>query len=262
MTTTSGASLTVTDGVAELRLDAPQTGNALGPQLSAELREHAQALQGRDDVRAVLLSASGKAFCVGGDIRHFASAADPEAALHAVAGDLHAALLALTQLDAPVVARVQGAAAGAGLSLVCAADVAIASTSASFTSAYTRIGLSPDGGQSWLLPRLIGLRRATDMLLNNPRVDAAEALRIGLVTEVVDDNALDARVHAVVAALADGPTPAFGATKRLLRASSTATFEEQLSAEADTIAGLAASPVGREGVAAFLGKRPPEFRSA
>jgi 2-(1,2-epoxy-1,2-dihydrophenyl)acetyl-CoA isomerase len=207
----------------------------------------------------VRLSAAGKMFSVGGDIGFFAAAADRYAALHALADDLHAGLISLSELDAPVVARVHGTAAGAGMSLVCAADIAIGSPSASFTVAYTGVGLSPDGGSSWLLPRLVGWRRAADLMLTNRRVKADEALAIGLLTEVVPEDELDARVDSVVARLAAGPTASYGAVKRLLRESATTPFAEQLRAEAHSIATLAAAPTGLEGVAAFLEKRPAVY---
>lgn len=251
--------LTVAGGVADLRLDNPDAGNAIDPAWARAFRAAAQSLRERDDVRVVRLSAAGKMFCVGGDLGFFAGADDRYAALHGLADDLHDGLLALADLDAPVVARVHGAAAGAGMSLVCAADIAIGSPGASFTVAYTGVGLSPDGGSSWLLPRLVGWRRAAELMITNRRVKAEEALAIGLLTELVPDDELDARVDAVVARLAAGPTASFGAVKRLLRDSATAEFGRQLHAEADSIATLAASPTGIEGVAAFLEKRPPAY---
>ena len=249
-------------GIARLTLAAPDTGNAIGPEMGAALRTHAETLAGRDDVRAVVFAAEGKAFCVGGDIRYFASAEDPEEAIHALAGDFHVAITALGEIDAPVIARVQGVAAGGGLSLVLAADLAVAAKSARFSCAYTRIGLSPDGGQSWLLPRIVGYRRAAELLLSNRVLDADEADRLGIVSEVVDDERLDARVDALAATIADGPLKAHGVVKRLLRRSATATLEEQLMRERESIAALAGTPAGREGVAAFVEKRRPEFRGA
>jgi len=252
-------SLSVADGVADLRLDTPDAGNAINPAWAAAFRAAAESLRHRDDVRVVRLSAAGKMFCVGGDLGFFAAADDRYAALHGLADDLHAGLIALAELDAPVVARVHGAAAGAGMGLVCAADIAIGSPAASFTVAYTGVGLSPDGGSSWLLPRLVGWRRAADLMLTNRRVKAQEALAIGLLTEVGEEDELDARVDAVVARLAAGPTASYGAVKRLLRESATTPFGPQLHAEADSIATLAAAPTGIEGVAAFLEKRPPVY---
>ena len=251
--------LAVSDGIADLRLDTPDVGNAIDPAWAEAFRDSARSLRDRDDVRVVRLSAAGKMFCVGGDLGFFAAADDRYAALHGLAENLHAGVIALAELDAPVVARVHGAAAGAGMSLVCAADIAIGSPAASFTVAYTGVGLSPDGGASWLLPRLVGLRRATDLMLTNRRVKAEEALAIGLLTELVPEDELDARVDEVVARLAVGPTASYGAVKRLLRSSATAELEPQLDAEADSIATLAASPTGIEGVAAFLAKRPAEY---
>ncbi|WP_372791291.1 enoyl-CoA hydratase/isomerase family protein [Paraconexibacter sp.] len=251
--------LDVTDGIATITLDQPDAGNAIGPDLARELRAAAEGLAERDDVRVVVLRSEGRFFCVGGDIQYFAGADAPEAALHALATDLHGALLALAALDAPVIARVHGAAAGAGMSLVCAADLAIGTPAASFTVAYTAIGLSPDGGSSWLLPRIVGHRVATELMLTNRRVKADEAKELGLLTEVVGDDELDARVAELAAKLAAGPRAAHGAVKRLLAASSRTAFADQLAAEADSISQLAGSPTGIEGAAAFLEKRPPAF---
>lgn len=254
--------LEVRAGVARLTLAAPERGNAMDPAWGAAFGAAVAELEGRDDVRVVLLRAEGRAFCVGGDVRHFASAEDPGAALRDLAGDLHAAMLALAALDAPVVAAVQGAAAGAGMSLVLAADIALAARAAHFAVAYAGVGLSADGGSSWWLPRLVGHRRAAELMLTNRRVGAEEAAAIGLVTEVVDDDALAARADALCAQLAQGPTGAYGAMRRLLRASSQAGYEEQLAAEAEAIATRAASPEGREGLAAFVERRAPRFPGA
>ncbi|MDO9407412.1 enoyl-CoA hydratase/isomerase family protein [Patulibacter sp.] len=257
--TAPAIAVAVDGGVATLTLARPDTGNAIDPVLARELREAAEGLAARDDVRAVLLRAEGKMFCVGGDVGFFASAPDRHAALHALAGDLHDGIRALVALDVPIVAAVQGAAAGAGMSLACAADVVIAGPAASFTVAYTAVGLSPDGGQSWTLPRLVGVRRAADMMLRNTRVKADEALRIGLVTEVVAQDALLERTTTVAHELAAGPTGALAATRRLLRASATATLDEQLDAERESIAVRGATAEAGEGIAAFLQRRPADF---
>lgn len=260
--TAPAVAVAVDGGVATLTLARPDTGNAIDPVLARELREAAEGLAARDDVRAVLLRAEGKLFCVGGDVGFFAGAPDRHAALHALAGDLHDGLRALLALDVPVVAAVQGAAAGAGMSLACAADVVIAGPAASFTVAYTAVGLSPDGGQSWTLPRLVGARRAADMMLRNTRVKADEALRIGLVTEVVGADELDDRAAAVARELAAGPTGALAATRRLLRSSDATTLDEQLDAERESIATRGATAEAGEGIAAFLERRPADFPGA
>jgi 2-(1,2-epoxy-1,2-dihydrophenyl)acetyl-CoA isomerase len=252
--------LRVEGGVARLTLNRPDAGNAMDPSLVAGLRVCASELERRDDVRVVVVDAVGKAFCVGGDLRYFASKGDDVgAAVLGLATELHAALAALVQLEAPVVAAVNGVVAGGGLSLVCTADLVFAAASATFTCAYTAVGLSPDGGSTWLLPRILGTRRAAELMLLNDRLNAHAALEAGLVTRVVADEDLEAEVEQMARTLAAGPTRAYGAVKRLLAASATATLEAQLADEAATIAALAASPDGREGVAAFLAKRPSAF---
>jgi 2-(1,2-epoxy-1,2-dihydrophenyl)acetyl-CoA isomerase len=251
--------LEIDDGVADLVLASPDTGNVLSKELAVQLRAAAESLADNDEVRVVVLSAEGKAFCVGGDLGFMAGAGDRLSALRGLADDAHAAQLALLDLPAPLVVRVQGVAAGIGMSFVACADIAIAGRSAAFVSAYSGVGLSPDGGQSWLLPRLVGLRRATELILTNRKLGADEALAIGLLTEVVDDDALEERTAEVAARLAKGPTVSFGAIRRLIREGATTPFAEHLDAEAHSISTLAASPTGREGVDAFLAKRRPDF---
>jgi 2-(1,2-epoxy-1,2-dihydrophenyl)acetyl-CoA isomerase len=198
-------------------------------------------------------------FCAGGNLGWMAAQPDREDALRELASVLHEGLGELLDLDVPIVAAVHGPAAGAGVSLALVADIAYAGRSANFTVAYTAVGLSPDGGCSWLLPRAVGHRRASELMLTNRRVDADEAAAIGLVTAVVDDAELDATARATAQRLASGPTEAFAATKRLLRSTWTAELDEQLDREAACIAELAGSPTGTEGVDAFLAKRPPDF---
>jgi 2-(1,2-epoxy-1,2-dihydrophenyl)acetyl-CoA isomerase len=249
----------INDGIAELWFDRGDAGNAVDLTAAAAFRDAAAALHERDDVRAVLLAGEGRMFCVGGDIGYFGSAEHRDEAITSLAGTCHDALRLLAGLDAPVVARVHGPAAGIGLSFALAADITIASDAAHFTTAYTGIGFSPDGGQTWLLPRMVGTKRAMELFLTNRRVKAAEALELGMVTEVVEADALDARVREVLEQLAAGPTAAYGAVKRLMGSSSTATFADQLEAEGSSIAQLADSPTGREGVAAFTEKRRPQY---
>ncbi|MCU0258208.1 MAG: enoyl-CoA hydratase-related protein [Solirubrobacteraceae bacterium] len=249
----------VAGGVARLTLNRPQAGNALDPELAAALADAAEGLHGRDDVRVVLLGAAGPMFCVGGDLGFMAQAPDPGAAVHALATDFHRAIEALAALPAPVVTVVRGVAAGGGLGLITVADLVLAGSSARFTMAYTAAGLSPDGGTTFFLPRLVGLRRAAELALLNERLSADAAREIGLVSRVVADDDLEAEADALAARLAAGPADAYAAVKRLLRASGAATLGEQLAAEADAIAANAGSPDGREGVAAFLEKRAPAF---
>jgi len=247
------------DGVARITFSAPERGNAIDAQWARQFRDIASALHRRSNLRVVMIRSQGKAFCVGGDLRAFAESADPGTALGGLADDLHAGLLMLTELDAPVIVSVQGAAAGAGMSLVLAADLAIAGAAASFTVAYTRVGLSPDGGCSYWLPRLVGHRRAKELMLTNRRVGADEAREIGVVNEVVEDAALEERAEELAAQVAVGPTSSYGTVKRLLEATERASLAEQLAAESAAIALAADSPNGREGIAAFVEKRRPAF---
>jgi len=248
-------SVSVRDCVAHVRLDRGDQGNPIDLALARSLLEAARRCQA-DDVRAVLLTAAGRSFCVGGDLREFAAAPDLRAHLLEVTDALHDALRIFTTLDAPVVAAVHGAVAGAGLGLVGVADIAVAAEDATFVAAYTGIGYSPDAGVTWSLPRLVGPATALDLLLTNRRLTAAEAQAAGLVSRVTAD--APGVAADLAARLAGGATGAFGATKRLVRRS--ASFDDQLDAEAEALAGAAVSPDGREGVRAFLAKRPPRYR--
>jgi 2-(1,2-epoxy-1,2-dihydrophenyl)acetyl-CoA isomerase len=250
--------LSVEGGVARLTLARPEAGNALDPALARALRDAASSLD--DRVRVVVLRAEGRAFCVGGDLAFMRDCGDEvTAGVYGLASDFHAALEALARLDAPVITAVQGVAAGGGMSMAIAGDLVVAAESAWFTMAYTAAGLSPDGGSTWTLPRLVGVRRATELMLLNERLSAAQALELGLVSRVVPDAELEAAVDDLASRLAAGPTGAYGEVKRLLRASWAASFEDQLAAETDAISSRAGSPDGREGIGAFLEKRAPRF---
>ena len=181
-----GTTLEVRDGVAYLTLNRPEAGNALDPLVIHEFRDAAESLDERDDVGAVLLTGAGKNFSVGGDLRFMHDAGDDVAdAVYGLASTMHAGIEALATLDAPVISVVRGAAAGGGMSIAIAADLVLAAESAHFTVAYTAIGFSPDGGSSWTLPRLVGYRRATELMLLNERLSAARAHELGIVTRVV-----------------------------------------------------------------------------
>ncbi|OFX03691.1 MAG: enoyl-CoA hydratase [Alphaproteobacteria bacterium RIFCSPHIGHO2_12_FULL_63_12] len=251
------------DGVARIVLDRPDRGNAIDLAMARRLARLAICCDNDPSVRVVVLSGMGRLFCAGGDVESFAAAgADAPAYLSDLAGTLHSAVSRFARMQKPSVARVHGAAAGAGLPLAASCDIVIASDSASFCCAYTAIGLSADGASTWILPRLVGLRRAQDMLLTNRKVTAGEAEQIGLVTSVVADDALDAAVDACVSRLVAGPTHAFGRIKSLLADSFGTGLETQLELEARAIAQSASGAEAREGIAAFLQKRKPDFRSA
>lgn len=247
------------NGVARITLASPEDGNAISPRLAADLLTAVRRAKA-DDVHVVVLAAEGKAFCVGGDIKGFGSAEDVEVFVDDLAETLHRSVGELYRMDAVVVSAVTGVAAGAGVALAAAADLVLAAESAKFTLAYTGIGFSPDGGTS-LLTASLGLHRALHLALLNPRLSAREAREAGLVAQVHPDDELPAAVDKVVATLLSGSRTAQVATKRLLREQATPLAEGALRRETLSIRERAASPDGREGVAAFLAKRPPNFPS-
>lgn len=244
--------------VARIRLADGERGNPLDQSTVDELRLAVRRARS-DDAHVVVLSAEGRAFSFGGDVAAFAAAEDVGALVDDLAETLHRAVSDLHRLDAVVVAVVQGVAAGAGLALAAAADLVLAGTSARFTLAYTKLGFSPDGGSS-LLTASLGLHRVLHLALLNPVVTAEEAHRLGLVAQVHPDGELEAAAEEVVRQLAAGSRAAQVATKRLLRETAIPAAEAALRRESVSIRDRAAGPDGREGVAAFLGKRPPEFR--
>jgi 2-(1,2-epoxy-1,2-dihydrophenyl)acetyl-CoA isomerase len=243
--------------VLTITLDRPGRANAVDMGMACQLRDAVRSLD--DGVGCVLMRGEGAHFCVGGDVHAFAAAPEPGAFVGELAGVIHEAVAGLAGALVPVVAAVTGWAAGAGLSLAACADVVLAAESARFRTAYAGIGLSPDCGLTWTLPRLVGRARAAALLLTNQQVSAAEAASIGLVTRVVADDALPADAQALAAELASGPTAAFGQIKRLLASSGTARLADQLDAEAAAIAQCADHPEGRAGVAAFAAGRTPAF---
>lgn len=250
------------NGVLTITLNRPEQGNAIDMALAQDLLAASQVAATDPQVRCVVLTGAGRMFCVGGDLGAFFAAGDGAGAfIKALAEKLHEAVMVLARMDKPLVALVNGPAAGAGLSLAAAADIVIASDAAHFTAAYTAIGLTPDGGMSWLLPRLVGMRIAQDMILTNRRVLASEAHEIGLVTRVVTAGDLANEGTELATQLADGPTSALGAARRLLAEGQLASLAVQLDSEAASIAVRADSAEGREGVAAFIERRNPDFRS-
>lgn len=211
------------------------------------------------DTGAVLLTSEGTSFCTGGDVRAFAGASDRHGYVGQLARTFHGLLTALVECPVPVVAGVPGWAAGAGLSIVCATDLAVAGRSTKIRPAYPGIGFSPDGGMSWTLPRIVGAGRARHMLLTDQVLDAQAALAAGIFTAVVDDADVAAEAERTAHRIAQGPTLALGRIKRLLALSPDNTLAAQLLAEADAIAASAAGPEGTEGLAAFVEKRAPRF---
>jgi 2-(1,2-epoxy-1,2-dihydrophenyl)acetyl-CoA isomerase len=251
--------LAVDGSVGTISLARPGAGNALDLDMTVALREAAHRLTSYDGLRVVRLDADGRAFCVGGDLREFAGAGDPSAHVAEVAAAAHDALTVLRELPVPVVSVVQGVAAGGGVGLALVANLVLMARSATLRVAYTAAGLSPDCGVTLALGRALGPARAMDLALTNRALSAEQAEGWGLVSRVVDDGALGQEADAVVQLLATGAHEALRATKDLVRSGVDADWRGHLDAEAASIARLAGTPDGREGVAAFLQKRPPRF---
>lgn len=244
-----GAVLTIT-------LNRPDVLNAINRAVHEQLR--ATLKEARDpEVRAVILTGAGRGFCVGQDLAELREA--PGDIAERLRGFYHPNLLALRGLEKPVIAAVNGAAAGAGLSLACACDIRVAADSASFVPAFINIGLIPDTGGSYFVTQLLGYARAFEWLTSGRKLTAAEAHGWGLVSEVVEEERLSARAGEIAAELAAMPTRGIGMTKRLLDRAGDLRLEEQLEFEAQLQAAATQSEDFAEGVAAFLEKREPRF---
>ena len=247
------------DGVGHITLNRPQAANSLNSQLSAELMDAIVGCEENPEVRALVVSGSGRFFCAGADLKGFYSGGSE---LKSRVSLFHAAISRLARADFPVIAAVNGAAAGAGMGLACACDLVVAAESARFTMAYTKIGLSPDGSTTYFLPRRIGMGRALELVFSNRTLSANEALQWGIANRVVPDAQLGAEAHAWAAQLAAGPTRAYGAAKRLMHSGWNATLETQIEMELRSISAMARTQDAREAIAAFAAKRTPVFRGA
>ena len=244
------------DGAVQtITLNRPDVLNAFNRALHAGLRDALK--EARDpDVRAVVITGAGRGFCAGQDLTEFQEVPDVGGSLRET---YHPNVLAIRALEKPVIAAVNGACAGAGLSLACACDIRIASDSAAFVPGFVGIGLIPDAGGTYFIHRLLGAPRAFEWMSSNRRLTAAEAHAWGLVSEVVEADALAARAAELAATYAALPTRAICMTKWLFDHATSATLEEQLEMEAQLQAAAAQTEDFREGVAAFVEKRPPRF---
>jgi 2-(1,2-epoxy-1,2-dihydrophenyl)acetyl-CoA isomerase len=249
-------------GVATLRLNRPDKGNAIDTDMAADLAEAATQIAERSDVRAVLIAGNGPNFTVGGDLGLFAGTAREHLPnrLRRMIDSYHLAIERLTSIDAPVVAAVRGGAGGGGLGLLYAADIVVAADDARFALGYGALGLTADGGNTWFLPRMIGMRRAQELFLLNRRLSAQEAFDFGLVSRLVPSNAVESEAATIAGTLAAGPTRAFGAVRRMLRQSFETGLSDQLDAEKDSIIVASTTDDAQEGIAAFVAKRRPQFR--
>ncbi|MFI6998240.1 enoyl-CoA hydratase/isomerase family protein [Nocardia sp. NPDC050175] len=250
-----------TDGIARLRLNRPAASNGMDVPFLQALHAAVLHCHGNPAVHVVLITGEGKNFCAGGDVRVFASKGEqlPDYLREATAW-LQITVAALQQLTVPVIAAVHGfAAGGGGFGLVCASDFVIATESARFMSGAVRVGMAPDAGVTVTLTQLVGLRKATEILLTNPTLTAAEALAIGLLTKVVPDDALETEAVAYARQFVDAAPQAIGATKRLLWGGVGATVADRLPEEARTVSELSGTADSREGLAAVIERRAPKF---
>jgi 2-(1,2-epoxy-1,2-dihydrophenyl)acetyl-CoA isomerase len=244
--------------VTSIVLNRPDAANGMNDTLTRELAV-AAALCDTEATKVVTITGAGRFFCAGGDLKSIAAAPSAGAFVKGIADDLHRALSTFARMGAVVITAVNGVAAGAGFSLAVTGDLVLSAESAKFTMAYTKAGLSPDGSSSYYLPRLIGIRRTQQLMLTNRTLSAAEALDWGLLTEVVPDADLAARTDALAQEMATTSRTSNSAVKALLLGTYRTAIEEQMELEGRLIAECAESADGQEGVAAFLGKRPPQF---
>ncbi len=253
--------LTRDNGLATLTLNAPDKLNAVSRKMIAEIKTCWEELAADTSVRAVLLTGAGRGFCAGADLadpdRGASATADSGAALDKY---FNPVIRLMRSIPKPVVSAVNGVAAGVGMSFALASDIAIAGKSASFLQAFARIGLLPDGGSTWFLPRLVGDQRARALAMLAPQIPAEKAKEWGLIWDVVDDAVLMTTATEVARKLADGPTLALARIKEALSRSSANDLSAQLDLERDFQRELGRSDDFREGVAAFLGKRKPAFK--
>jgi 2-(1,2-epoxy-1,2-dihydrophenyl)acetyl-CoA isomerase len=266
MTTQSDASVLLdgTGGVGWITLNRPEVYNALNTDMAERLLDAVIRCDEDDKIRAVVITGSGASFCAGGDIRQMidSGASEGNAArfLKTLTVSLHAATATIAYMSKPVVMAVNGAAAGAGFSLALAGDLVLAADNARFTVAYTAIGLAPDGSSTFTLPRLVGPKRAFELMCTNRPLSADEAKALGLVNQVFPKTEFNQRAREFAANLARGPTAALGYAKRLVTLSAQSSLETQMEHERRAIAACGRTADFREGTEAFIAKRPPDFQ--
>ena len=248
--------------IATVRLNRPDKYNALDQDLLESLHETMSELADDDQIRVVVLTGNGRAFCAGGDLKavHHADPEKPGDALYPLAGRFHEAVVVMRTMNKPIIAAINGPAAGGGFSLALACDLRIMSKSAILKIAYVENGLSIDGGGSFALPRMVGLGRAMELAFMDDKIGAEQALELELVTRVVDADELVDATAELADRLAKMPTGALGRVKRLFNTSFDNTLQEQLDVEQDELGEAGNSAEGREGMAAFFEKRKPQYR--
>lgn len=252
----------IRDGIAVLGLNRPEVGNAIDLRLAADLAAAVAKCVADTTVRCVVLTGHGRMFCVGGDIGSFGTnMGDLSGYLMTLASSFHTAQQALLALNVPVISMVNGPAAGAGMGLALCCDLVVASETAHFSAGYTSIGLTPDGGLTWLLPRLIGLRRAQEMIMLNRRITAAESECLGMVSRVVPADQLKTETDLLAHQMTDAAVGACARIRGLIEAGASSALDVHLRTEAGSIATSGGLAEAATGIAAFLGNRKPVFNS-
>ena len=257
---------TTQGSVAKITLNRPEARNALSPEMVDGLGEALRACH-KQDIRAVILGGAGGSFCAGADVKDFVERLDqggPEGIsrhLNNLAGALHRdVVMEIRRLEKPVIASIDGVAAGGGFSLTLACDLRIASSTARFLMAYANIGATADGGSTYLLPRLVGAGKAMELYTASQPLSAESALEIGLVNQVCPSGDLDRHVLETAMRLAEGPTVAFGRVKALFDQSWGSNLEDQLEAETAAMRGIGLTGDFQDGIRAFAEKRRPWFQ--
>lgn len=256
----------VSDGVATLTMNRPDARNALSLEMRSGMHDFLDKHEFDDSVRCVVIKGAGDHFMAGGDVKSFAGLAKEQSPeelrthfLHRI-HNLHGFISAMRRFPKPIIASTRGAVAGAGVSLAAACDLIIASDDSFYTLAYCHIGISPDGSATYSLPRMVGVKKAMEMVLLGDRIDAETMMTAGLVNKVVPATSLDEETAKLAGRLAKGPTRAYSHAKRLMYASINNQLEHQLQLEAEAFADCAGSHDFREGVTAFVEKRKAVFK--
>ncbi len=252
--------LEIIENIAIIRLNRPNSYNSLNAKMAKELLEISYECDTNKKIRAIILTGEGdKAFCAGGDLKSFHETGNVGKHLKIVTHDLHGAITRFSRMNCPLIVAVNGVAAGAGLSFVGFADLAIAKFSATFVSAYTKAGLTPDGSSSYYLPRIIGIRKYLELVMTNKVLSSEEALSWGLINYVYNDKKFWNETLKLADNLSKGPTLAYGKTKRLIHNSLNSTLETQMELETKMISESAETNDGQIGIQAFLKKEKPKF---
>jgi 2-(1,2-epoxy-1,2-dihydrophenyl)acetyl-CoA isomerase len=251
--------LDVTNGAYRLTLNRPERLNAFTAQMHREVRDALTKIEGDARARVLVITGAGRGFCAGQDLTERDVGAGPLDLSQGPERDYNPLVRRIAALPLPVVCAVNGVAAGAGVNIAAACDIVVAKRSAKFAQAFSAIGLVPDSGGTWTLPRLMGQARALGFTLLNQSLTADRAEAMGLIWKAVDDDAFDAEVDAIVAQLSQGPTFGLASAKRAIRSSWAVSFDEALDRERDLQRDCGLSPDYNEGICAFKEKRPPRF---